>query len=355
MVMMTKEKKCNVMLTCIIITYIKRIIYREKSIYVIRCTRLIRQRIEIQKASMAKFVLTGSTGELGSSVLRHLLKLGINPKDIILSVYNTKNVPSEITNEGIDIRHGDYNKKEILEKAFQGADILFLVSSTTIINEKRTLEHQNAIEAAKNVGIKHIFYTSLACGDTRETQIMVAHFDTEDLLRTSGLKYTIIREGVYHETFPVFLGYFDSATTTEIIVPGDGAISFASRDDLGEATAKLLFSHKDYENQIILLTGSKTYTLQQTAALISQILGRDIPLRIVSLQEYIDHNLKDRDELWVRLWATTYIALQRGELARIDPTLEQLLERPLISFEQTLKNMLTNKEAAQKATRLYKK
>lgn len=304
---------------------------------------------------MTKFVLTGSTGELGSSVLRNLLKLGINPKDIILSVYNEKNVDSELTNKGIDIRHGDFKKKETLEKAFQGGDILFLISSTTIINDKRIAEHRNAIGAAKTVGIKHIFYTSLACGNTRETRIMGAHLDTEDILKTSGVKYTTIREGVYSEAFPVFLGYFDSATTNEIAVPADGPISFASREDLGEATAILLFSHNDYENQTIFLTGSKSYTLKQTAGLVSEILNREIPVRIVSLQEYINQNLKDRDEVWVRLWATTYPALERGELARIDHTLEKLLKNPLTSFEQTLRDMLTNKESGQKATRLYKK
>jgi len=114
---------------------------------------------------------------------------------------------------------------------------------------------------------------------------MTAHLDTEDLLKTSGLKYTIIREGVYSEAFPVFLGYFDSATTTEIVVPGDGAISFASREDLGEGTAQLLFSHDHYENQTILLTGSEAYTIKQTAVLVSEILGHEIPVRIVSLEE----------------------------------------------------------------------
>jgi uncharacterized protein YbjT (DUF2867 family) len=292
--------------------------------------------------AMTKFVLTGSSGELGSRVLRHLLKLGINPKDIIISAFNMKGVPSEIVNKGIEIRHGDYNRKEILEKSFQSGDILFLISTTTLSIDKRTAEHRNAIEVAKNLGIKHIFYTSTTCGDTRETQIKAAHINTEELLKTSGLKYTIIREGIYSEAYPVFAGYFDPVTTTEIVIPADGAISFASREDLAEATAKLLFSHSDYENQTIILTGQKTYTIKKIGALLSEILDREIPVRTVSMQEYIERNLKDQNELWVRLWATTYGALQRGELARVDYTLEKLLERPLITFEQTLRNMLSH-------------
>ncbi|CAF3003665.1 unnamed protein product [Rotaria sp. Silwood2] len=304
---------------------------------------------------MVKFVLTGSTGELGSRVLRHLLGLGINPKEIILSVYNPKGADPELAKFVFDVRHGDYKRQETLEKAFQGAEILFLVSSTTMIHEKRTEEHRNAIDAAKKVGIKHILYTSLACGDTRETQIMIAHLDTEDLLKVSGLKYTIIREGVYSEVFQSFIGYFNPLTTTEIVVPSDGGISFAGRDDLGEATAKILASANTYENQTIFLTGSKAYTLKEITSFISKILGRDIPLRFVSLEEYINQYLNCLDEYWVRLWARTYLALKREELARVYPTLENLLGRKPKSLEQTIKEIFTDKQTGEKESKLTNK
>jgi hypothetical protein len=70
---------------------------------------------------------------------------------------------------------------------------------------------------------------------------------------------------------------------------------------------------------------------------------------------YIDRNLKDQNPIWVRMWATTYDALARGELARVDKTLEKLLGRPLTTFEQTLTQILTNKEADAKATQLTSK
>ncbi|CAF4034731.1 unnamed protein product [Rotaria sordida] len=304
---------------------------------------------------MVKFVLTGSTGELGSSVLRHLLGLGANPKEIILSVYNPKGADPELAKIVFDVRHGDYKRQQTLEKAFQGAEILFLISSTTMIHEKRTEEHRNAIEAAKNVGIKHILYTSLACGDTRETQIMIAQLDTEDLIKASGLKYTIIREGIYSEVFQSFIGYFDALTTTEIVVPSDGGISFAGRDDLGEATAKILASANEYENKTIFLTGPKAYTLKEITLFVSKILDRDIPLRFVSLEEYINHYLNGRGEFWVRLWATTYPALQRGELARVDPTLENLLGRKPKSLEQTIEEILTDKQTGEKESKFHNK
>lgn len=228
---------------------------------------------------MSKWIFTGSTGVLGGKVLKHVLEYGFHPRNIILSVYNPKGVDSELAKVVFDVRHGDYNKIETLEKAFQGGETLFFVSSTTIINEKRTAEHRNVIDAAKKVEIKHIYYTSLSIVDTRETQIMEAHLNTEDFIKSSGLKYRIIREGIYSELFPVFLGNFDANTTNEIVIPADGGIPFVARDDLAEATAKIVVAPiKNYENKTILLTGSKLYTLKETTSIISNILGRQIPI-----------------------------------------------------------------------------
>jgi uncharacterized protein YbjT (DUF2867 family) len=42
---------------------------------------------------------------------------------------------------------------------------------------------------------------------------MQAHLRTEAYLEASGVNYTIIREGTYYETYPIFLGYFKPMDT----------------------------------------------------------------------------------------------------------------------------------------------
>lgn len=184
---------------------------------------------------------------------------------------------------------------------------------------------------------------------------MAAHLNTEDLIKATGLKYTIIREGVYSEVFQTFIGYFDAKTTTEIVIPSDGGVSFAGRDDLGEATAKIVISPNKYENQTIFLTGPKAYTLKEVTSIVSKILGQNISLRIVSLEEHINYYKNGRDESWVRLWATTYSALERGELARVDPTLENLLGHAPKSLEQTIEEILIGKQTNEKEAQLQNK
>lgn len=83
--------------------------------------------------------------------------------------------------------------------------------------------HINAIDAAKRVGVKHIYYTSVALagetgvgkkGEEKDGEgksvgaVMRAHLDTEKYLKDSGITYTILREGIYSESYPFYMGSF---------------------------------------------------------------------------------------------------------------------------------------------------
>lgn len=154
------------------------------------------------------------------------------------------------------MRKGDYADPDSLRAAFAGADKLLLISHPSFDHELRVRTHRNAIDAAKAAGCRHVYYTSLAFGfDARKelvpagepesvASIMQAHLDTEAYLRTSGLTYTIIREGVYSEVWTQFLGFWPPAEgTNEVVIPhGDGAVAWATRADLGEGTASILAS-----------------------------------------------------------------------------------------------------------------
>ncbi|KZV98209.1 NAD(P)-binding protein [Exidia glandulosa HHB12029] len=287
-----------------------------------------------------KVVLTGTTGGLGSSVLRHILKL-VPPSDIVLSVYNPSKPPAGVP-AGVLVCKGDYADPASLDAAFAGAEGLFLVSYPSIAHELRVERHKAAIDAAKRCGIKRIWYTSLAFADGSVSEVMQAHLDTEKYIKESGLTYTIIREGIYTESFPLYLGFFDpSKGTDEVFVPGDGKIAWASRDDLGEATARLIVADT-HKNQTILLSGpeSNNLTLVELAQVVSRFLERQIKVSIVSIDEYIAHNRDAppprNDEDFLREWAKTYDAMGREETGVVSPLLGTLIGRPPRSVEEIL-------------------
>lgn len=295
--------------------------------------------------------LTGTTGGLGSRVLHHLLNtLRIDPKSLIISLYNPSSLPEEYSSLKLDVRRGDYTDPASLRKAFTGATKLLLVSYPTIAHEIRVSSHKNAIDAAKDVGVKHIYYTSLAFGDESEAAVMQAHRDTAAYLKkvcgqSQGTDYTIVKEGIYAESFPLYLGYFDPTkqqTDRVVRIPNTGGgVAWVARDDLGEGTARLLLAgeeqtKKDFKNKTVLLSGDKVFTLPQVADMITTAMGwEDEPLKVegVGKEKYVQFQVeqnagskfgKGTREV-TELWSTSYPAIEKEELAVVDPLLPRLL------------------------------
>ena len=168
--------------------------------------------------------------------------------------------------------------------------------------------------------------------------------------------FTAIREGVYSESFPMYTGFPDLENPPdEVKIPHDGSgpgIAFASIEDLGEATAKLVKEYLNapesfkYENQVMLLTGPKVWSLLDVVELLGKITGKDIKLIQVSEEEYVaeprvqvllgPHGPKDV----ARSWATSFDAIKRGECAVASVEMGRLLGRQPEGFEETVRKLV---------------
>lgn len=213
--------------------------------------------------------------------------------------------------------------------------------------------------------MKHIFYSSLAfAGDgdlETKAQVMLAHLATEKYLaqlhdQNPQFTYTVIRQGVYSESYPVYTAFFDlKAPSNEICIPHDGSgpgIAWAKQDELGEATAKLIAQHaKDpaafpYLNKTVLLSGPRALSLNETADIFSRLLNKSIKIRQVDVDEYVKQpqvqtSLAYGGGNWAPLWATAFDAIRDGECAAVTPNLAHILGREPEQFETTIRNMLT--------------
>ncbi|KAI9017024.1 NmrA-like family protein [Gaertneriomyces semiglobifer] len=297
-------------------------------------------------------ILTGVTGNLSSSILRHLLSAPISfPLDQIVatSAHPDSQKAKDLLKlyPGLQLRRADYLAPETLNEAFAGGDKLLLISYPGI-DDQRTVAHKNVIDAAKRCGIQHIYYTSLAFGNPTVTHVMLAHVGTEKLLAESGVSFTIIREGIYHESFPLYLGFWTPGAR-DCIVAGDGPVSFASRDELAEATAKIVADASDqWKNKVVKLTGPEAITLKDAVKMITEITGEQIHFKVVSINEYSE-TFKDRGD-FVAKWALSHTGIAQGEAGEVTPTLEALLGRKSTRFRKYLEYMLADVEKAKART-----
>jgi len=152
-------------------------------------------------------LVTGATGHFGKSTIDFLLKKGISSTNIVALVRDEEKAV-DLKNKGVVLRIGDYDDYTSLITAFKGIEKLLLVSGSDIL--KRGVQHQNVVSAAKEAGVKHIVYTSFQGKNEQETSplwlVAQSHLQTEVWLKESGMDYTILKNTLYMDLVPAFLG-----------------------------------------------------------------------------------------------------------------------------------------------------
>ncbi|KAJ0106847.1 hypothetical protein J7T55_014923 [Diaporthe amygdali] len=312
-----------------------------------------------------------ASGALGGSTYRHLLKLVPNDHVTLINRYPEK-VEAQHRDAGVRVRKASYESSlQELELAFSGLDVLFLVSYPSHVHEYRVKVQLPALDAAKRAGVKHIFYSSLGFGSDAaskslkadsKTVVMQAHLDSEAhlafLAKTDpGFTYTSIREGLYSESFPIYTASFDPKTAadgSEVQIPHDGSgrgVSWVKRDELGEASAKLIARYcgvggqfpQQLVNGKVLLSGDREISLKETVEILGKTVGKTFKIRQVSVDEYV----KLPQVLGVfgseekcRTWAASWEGIKDGEAALVTKDLEEILGRKPEAYEKTIKELL---------------
>jgi NAD(P)H dehydrogenase (quinone) len=221
--------------------------------------------------------VTGATGKLGRLVIEKL-KEKIATENIVALVRN----PEKAKDLKVESREFDYNNPGSLVGVLKGIDILLLISGNEI--GQRARQHLNVIEAAKNAGVKWVVYTSLLHADTSTLSLAGEHLATEKALETSGIPYTILRNGWYTENYT---GSVKGAIAGGAFVgsAGEGKISSATRADFAEAAVAVL-TGQGHQGKTYELAGDEAYTLTDLAAEISRQTGKDIPYKNLPEDDY---------------------------------------------------------------------
>lgn len=275
---------------------------------------------------MAKILIVGAAGEYGKSVIKSVIKKGVD-NNFVYALASDEDKAKELSSLGIKIIAGNYDDFNSLVLSFAGIDKLFFVPANDIKN--RIIQHRKVIKAAKIAEIRHIFYASqLHKTDERSSPmhfIMKSHLATEVEIMKSGINYTIFRNGLYLETLPMFLG--EKFLENGITLPaGQGKMAFSMRSEMAEAAANILTSEVQ-KNKIIDISGDGV-SFNEIASMISQIIGKNITYLSLSYDSYINNALNSGISKEVaRITGGFAAAAQQGELEGNKYHLEKFLER----------------------------
>jgi uncharacterized protein YbjT (DUF2867 family) len=235
---------------------------------------------------------------------------------------------------------------------------------------ERVAWHVSAIDAALAAGVARIVYVSFLGAAPDATFILARqHWQTEQHIRSTGAAFTFLRDSLYLDVFPYFVGA-DGAIRGPA---GDGRVGAVARDDIADAAVAVLagpatvavptnpaaedappvaskpapgapstrtpqagrHDGQTHDGQTYDLTGPAAVSLSEIAAELSAASGREIRYEPETISEAYASRAHYGAPRWeVRGWVSSYAAIATGELALVTDDVATLTEHPPTSLAQ---------------------
>ncbi|MGW6951065.1 SDR family oxidoreductase [Streptomyces xanthophaeus] len=272
---------------------------------------------------MSRIVVTGATGSLGRLVIEELLERV--PAERIAVVVRDKEKAADLAARGIDVRIADYDEPAALAGAFGAGDRVLLISGSEV--GRRVPQHTAVIDAAKAAGVAQLAYTGILGGPGADFDLAAEHKATEQAILDSGLPYTFLRNGWYHENYTAQLpAVLEHGTVVGSV--GEGRIASAARADYAAAAAVVL-TGEGHLDAVYELSGDTAWSLAEYAAEVAGQSGREVAYAEVPADTHLGILTgAGVPEGFAALLVDVDAAISRGRLAGTSGDLARLIGRP---------------------------
>lgn len=273
---------------------------------------------------MSKVLVTGATGKVGSEVVKQLAAKGV----AVRAAAHHPEKAQELAGDNVEIVKFDYSDPTSVAAALEGVDKIFLMSPP-FVADPIALE-KALIDAAKQAGVKHAVKLSAAgveYNDNAPLRIV------EKYLEASGLPYTIVRPSWFFQNF--ITGQLENIRRGTIAIPaGEGKTGFIDTRDIA-AVVVTAFTEEGHTNQAYTLTGSEALDHYQVTTILSKVLDKPVKYEPVTDEQF---RATTTAEQWpteaIETLSMLYGIVRAGQASGITPTVQTVLGRPPIRFEQ---------------------
>ncbi|UFS60120.1 SDR family oxidoreductase [Subtercola endophyticus] len=287
--------------------------------------------------------ITGVTGHIGGAVARLLAadaRVDGSAQSLRLIVRDAARVPDLLAGRSdasvpppdISVGVTEYRDEHAGRRALEGVDVLFMVSAAE--SPDRVAEHVQFIQSAVDVGVSHVVYTSfVGAGPHAAFTLARDHGDTEEVLRSSGLDYTFLRDNFYLDLLPQW------ADENGVIrgPAGEGRIAAVARADVADVAAVVLRDPAAHRNAAYALTGGEAVSFADVARRTSAATGRNVTFLDETVEEaYASRAHFGAPAFMVDAWVSTYTGIRDGELEALSPDVQRLTGHAPRTLEDVL-------------------
>jgi NAD(P)H dehydrogenase (quinone) len=220
---------------------------------------------------MAKIAVVGATGNTGRAVVKELRGLGQDPVCIVRNADKTREVLGPDAKTAI----AELSDPAALEKALQGVESVFVVTGH---NPGMVEQQNNVLDAALKAGTQYLVRVSggraVAVKDS-ESVVGRSHYQIEQRLRESGIKWAILRPGLFMQNVFTQIPAIKSENKMVLPFAADLPVALTDVRDTGAVGARILIDPAPHAGKTYEFTGALT-TYADFAKVFSQVLGRTI-------------------------------------------------------------------------------
>ncbi|MFW7415821.1 SDR family oxidoreductase [Demequina sp. SO4-18] len=277
--------------------------------------------------------VTAASGNLGPLVVDELLERGVRPSQLVAVVRDLAKA-DEMATQGVTVRQGNYDNPPSMIAALEGVDRVLIISGSEV--GRRVRQHANAIDAARDAGVRLIAYTSvLRAGEATVNPLLEEHVGTERYLEDSGVPFVMLRNGFYTENYvPQARRALSSGEL--LTSAGDGRTASATRRDFAAAAAAVLTT-PGHEGKRYELAGDSGWTMHDLAEVIGRIGARQVHVRQVDAPAHLEALLgAGVPEPFAEMVVRIDQSVRAGELDVAGDDLARLAGRPTTPLEPGL-------------------
>lgn len=206
-------------------------------------------------------LVTGSTGNAGSAVVRALLGAGTNVRGLVRSDDRLSALPG-----GVEGAIGDLNEPQSLP--LDGVSAVFLLSGYAGLPD--------ALQRMDAAGIERVVLLSSSAAplDLPDNAVAAYHRASEEAVRSSGLPWTFLRPNSFMTNTLEWVPQLRAGDTVEGPWP-EVRVATIDPDDVGAVAAAALTS-AGHAGKAYRLSGPESLLPAERLAILGRVLGRDL-------------------------------------------------------------------------------
>jgi uncharacterized protein YbjT (DUF2867 family) len=286
------------------------------------------QNADPSTQEVVMILVAGSTGVLGSEIVRRLIARGEKVRAMVRATSDPEKV-DRLEKAGAEIVRADLKEPQTLVAACAGANAVISTVTTILTSqpgdsfEATDGEGNKAlVDAAKKAGVAKFVFVSFDTGRSPDNPLSNAKRDVEEHLKESGLDYTILHSSLFCESWLGPMLFADPAAgTAKVYGKGTDKIRYVAVADVAEFAVQAL-SRPAARNAIVPVGGPDEISQREAVRIFEEAYAKEF--NVIEVPEAaLEAQWSSAQNPFDRTFAGLMLGVARGFFTGLEPPFDK--------------------------------